>query len=104
MHCPECHNTVEIISTSDSIRKELDKVDKSMLLPKIEFSLLHEINKSENARPKEIAQELDCSYQLVGWKAKKLDEDKQLLLREKTENKRRIYKLTEDAKTIYFNK
>ena len=104
MQCPECHNTVEIISTSDSIRKELDKVDKSILLPKIEFSLLHEINKSENARPKEIAQELDCSYQLVGWKAKKLDEDKQLILRKETENKRRIYKLTEDAKTIYFKK
>ena len=103
MQCPECHNTVEIISTSDSIRKELDKVDQSVLLPKIEYSLLHEINKSNNARPKEIAQELDCSYQLVGWKAKKLAEDKQLLLRTGPKT-RRVYKLTEDAKTIYFKK
>lgn len=102
MKCPECHSPVKVVSTSEKIRTKLDKIDKSVLLPKMDFSLLHEINKEDQVRPKEVAQELDCSYQLIMWKAKKLDENSQLVSREDDKNNKRVYKLTEKAKNTYF--
>jgi hypothetical protein len=103
MLCPECHNPVRIISTSETIQSELQKIDQSKLLPAIELSILSEINKAEkDLRPKEIAEELDCSHQLIGWKAKKLDEDKELIVRVDLENGKRVYRLTEKARDDYF--
>ncbi|MBD1892234.1 MarR family transcriptional regulator [Coleofasciculus sp. FACHB-SPT9] len=103
MKCPECYSPVEIISTSERLKAEIKKIDDSKLLPPIDFSLLHELNKSgKSLRPKEVAEELDCSYQLIAWKAKKLDEEKELIIRVKIENGKTVYELTEKAKDDYF--
>ena len=103
MKCPNCHSPIKVFSNSDSIKEELEKIDNAKLLPDVELGILYEVRKSEKRlKPKEIAQELDCSYQLVGKRAKKLDEDKELLLRDE-ENGQRVYKLTEKAKEDYFS-
>lgn len=104
MLCPECHNPVNIVSNSETIQLELEKIDKSKLLPPIELSILYEINKTEKPlKAKEIAEELDCSYQLIGKRAKKLNEEKELIFRIKVEGNKVVYKLTEKAKDDYFN-
>lgn len=102
MKCPECHFPIKIISISDRIKSKLDRIDKSLLLPDIEFSLLHEINKEGKVRPKDVSEELDCSYQLIMWKAKKLDQNSNLINRQDDENNKRVYTLTEKAKKMYF--
>jgi len=102
MKCPSCQNLVKVIATSETIEAELSRIDNAKLLPEVELGILHEIHKSEKLlKPKEIAEELDCSYQLVGWRAKKLDETKGLILRE-DETGQRVYKLTDRAKEDYY--
>lgn len=65
---------------------------------------MYEINKTEKPlKAKEIAEELDCSYQLIGKRAKKLNEEKELIFRIKVEGNKVVYKLTEKAKDDYFN-
>jgi energy-coupling factor transporter ATP-binding protein EcfA2 len=104
MKCPECFSPVEIVSTSDRLQAEIKKIDDSKLLPAIDFSFLYELNKAgKSLRPKEVAEELDCSYQLIAWKAKKLDEEKELIIRVKIENGKTVYELTEKAKDDYFS-
>lgn len=104
MLCPECRSPVEVVSTSETIKERLEKIEQSKLLPGVELSILYELSKTEKAlRPKEIAEELDCSYQLIGWKAKKLDEDKELIVRMDLENGKRVYSLTEKARSEYFD-
>lgn len=104
MHCPECQCIVKVVSISETIQKDIEKIDASKLLPPLEYSILHELNKSENPlRPKEIAEELDCSHQLIGKKAKLLDENKKLLERSSDKYGHRIYKLTTKALTTYFS-
>lgn len=104
MKCPECQYPVEILSNAETLKEEIKKIDNSKLLPPIEYSILYELNNSETPpRAKEIAEELDCSYQLIGAKAKKLDENKGLINREWDEYSRRIYILTENALKDYFS-
>lgn len=103
MLCPECHSPVKITPISNTIKRDIEKINKSKLLHPIEYSILHEINQSEiPLRAKEIAEELDCSYQLVGKKAKKMDEDMDLLDRIKDGSNNRVYCLTPKAQSEYF--
>lgn len=103
MHCPECQSLVSIVSTSDSIQKDLERIDSKNLLPNIEYTILYEINKAgKPLRPKEVAEELDCSHQLIGKKAKILDENRKLLIRSTDSSGNRIYSLTEKSIKIYF--
>ena len=103
MHCPECKGVVKVVSISKSIEKELKQIDESKLLHPVEYSILLELNKSDiPLRAKEIAEELDCSYQLIAFKAKILDNDKKLLTRFIDNNGNRVYKLTEKAYDTYF--
>lgn len=102
MKCPDCQSPVKVISNSETIEAELSRVDNAKLLPDVELGIIYEIHKSEKPlKPKEIAEELDCSHQLVGWRAKKLDESKGLISRE-GEPGQRVYKLTNRAKDDYF--
>lgn len=104
MRCPECQSIVKIVSISDTIQKDIEKIDASKLLHPIEYSILHELNKLDRPlRPKEIAEELDCSHQLVGQKAKILDEEKSLLERDVDKSGNRVYKLTNKALITYFS-
>lgn len=102
MKCPDCQNPVKVIANSEAIEAELSRVDNAKLLPDVELGILYEIHKSEKPlKPKEIAEELDCSHQLIGWRAKKLDETKGLISRE-GEVGQRVYKLTDRGKEDYF--
>lgn len=102
MKCPDCQSLVKVISNSETIEAELSRVDNAKLLPDVELGILYEIHKSEKSlKPKEIAEELDCSHQLVGSRAKKLDESKGLISRE-DESGQRVYRLTKRAKNDYF--
>ena len=108
MKCPNCQSPVKVISNSENIQVELSRIDNAKLLPVVDLGILHEIhkheiyNKSEKfLKPKEIAEELDCSYQLIGRRAKNLDESKGLISREE-ESGQKVYKLTDAAKNDYF--
>ena len=104
MKCPSCQSPVKVVPNSETLKLELSRVDNAKLLSDVDFGIIHEINKSENSlKPKEIAEELDCSYQLIGGRAKKLDESKGLISRENQfKSGQRIYKLTDKAKEDYF--
>ncbi len=102
MRCPDCQSPVRVISNSETIETELSRVDNAKLLPEVELGILYEIHKSEKSlKPKEIAEELDCSHQLVGRRAKKLDESKGLIFRD-DESGQRVYRLTDKAKNDYY--
>jgi len=104
MKCPDCQHPVKVIANSETIEAELSRVDNTKLLPDVELGILYEVHKSEKPlKPKEIAEELDCSHQLIGWRAKKLDETKGLISRE-GETGQRVYKLTDRAREDYFPK
>ena len=102
MRCPDCQSPVKEISTADSLRSELERIDNAKLLPEIEIGIMHEMHKTEKPmKAKEIAEELDCSYQLIGKRAKKLDETLGLVARQ-GESAQRVYSLTNKAKQDYF--
>lgn len=101
MKCPACGTPVQILSNAEQLRGELEKLDKSKLLPPLMLSILHEVNNATRMRAKEIGQELDRSYQMVGRQAKKLDEEHGLLNR-KPDGPSRVYELTDKAKEQYF--
>lgn len=80
--CNTCGNHVEIMSISDSIKTKIQSIDTSKLLPTPELKIIQELLKSEEAMSaREIAQEIDYSGQLIGWRGKKLDEDKNYVKR-----------------------
>ena len=72
------------------------------MLPLPEVKILQELQHSDDELyAKEIAQEVDYSGQLIGWRAKKLDEKHELVKREKEEGKPYKYKLTEKGKDFF---
>ncbi|EJL6369801.1 MarR family transcriptional regulator [Vibrio cholerae] len=103
MRCNECQSEVKVKSVSDDIKTELDKIDKSKLLPAIDLGLLHELNSSnEKMYARDISEELDISSHLIAKRAKKLDEDKGLIDRDRTESLIR-YSISKKAIDEYFN-
>ena len=87
-------------------KNPFNSIKQENLLPEIELDILHTLSQSSDTDlyATRIAQELDCSYQLVGQRASKLQE-KQLL--EKDDKmvdgtNRKIYKITPKAESIYF--
>lgn len=104
MRCIECQSPVQIASVSETIQDELEKIDKSKLLPKIEFSLLYELHKNEEPMyAREIAEELDVSSNLIAARGRRLDEKYGFVKRERN-GQIYAYSITEKAKTEYFNK
>ncbi|KUJ54898.1 hypothetical protein [Chryseobacterium aquaticum] len=102
--CNNCSSPVEIKSISEKIAKEISAIDQNKFLPAPELKIIQELLKSnEPLYAKEIAQEIDYSGQLIGWRGKKLAEDHNYVtrLREK-EGTPYKYKLTENGKR-YFN-
>lgn len=102
MNCIDCHNPVKVISVSESIKDDLERIENSKLLPTTEFTILYELNKSNKPLfAKDIAEELDSSSQLIAKRAKNLDEQKGLIKREK-KGQLLKYDITEKAKDLYF--
>jgi predicted AAA+ superfamily ATPase len=103
MRCNECQSEVKVKSVSDDIKKELDKIDKSKLLPSIELGLMHELNSSnEKMYARDLSEELDISSYLIAKRAKKLDEEKGLIDRDRTEQLIK-YSISRKAVDEYFN-
>ena len=103
MKCPKCYATLEIELIAEELKEELNNIDSTLLLPKIEYSILFELNKHPNGVfARDIAEELDVSYQLIGKKAKKMDNEKHLIQRQNFKG-RTLYMIDEDAKNKYFN-
>ena len=77
-------------------------VQSELLLPKTELGILQALHTEGDAqRPAYIAAELDCSYQLVGKRAVRL-EDRGLVTRSKDDANNRFIQITDIAESTYF--
>ena len=104
MKCVECQTPVKVTSVSENIKEELDKIDKSKLLPKVDFSILYELHKNEDPLfAREIAEELDVSSYLIAARGKRLDERYGYVKRVHN-GQIYAYSISEKAKKEYFNK
>lgn len=101
--CNICSSPVETKSISETITKEIESIDKTKFLPIPELKIMQELLKSdESLYAREIAQEIDYSGQLVGWRGKKLAEDHNYItrIREK-EGASYKYKLTSEGSRYF---
>lgn len=104
MRCIECQSPVKIVSVSENIKSELDQINKSKLLPKIEFSILYELQKSDEPMyAREIAEELDVSSNLIAARGRRLAEKYGFISRVHN-GQIYAYSITEKAKLEYFDK
>ncbi|WP_287597029.1 winged helix-turn-helix domain-containing protein [Thermomonas sp.] len=101
MQCPKCRGDVNVTNLSLKYESELRKVSDQILLGRTELGILSALNGEDDPlRPKDIAAELDCSYQLIGRRAKGLEE-RDLIVRDR-DGGQRIYRITEMAQDAYF--
>ncbi|MCC8359712.1 hypothetical protein [Salinimicrobium sediminilitoris] len=93
--CNKCQSKVIIETLSDDIKDQIDRIDKNKMLPIPEVKILKELQNSDTELyARDIAQEVDYSGQLIGWRAKKLDEQHNLISRKKEAGKTYKYILT----------
>jgi DNA-binding HxlR family transcriptional regulator len=104
MRCPKCNaGTCRVTNLSRKYAAELEAVNLELLLPKTELGILQTLDAGQaRMRAGEIAEELDCSHQLIGRRGKHLEERK-LVVRDVDEDGRRTYELTSFAKDSYFD-
>ena len=104
MLCPSCKSGFcEITNLSKKYEATLKEVDPSLILPATELGILEALYVEEREMvAAEIAGELDCSYQLIGKRARNLDE-RGLVDRERNDKGRRIFQLTDEARNEYFD-
>lgn len=103
MKCNKCGTGIcRVTNLSRKYESELKAVSRELLLPRTELGILQTLETTEQPmRAGEIAEEMDCSHQLIGRRAKNL-EDRKLVSRDTGEDGRRNYSLTELAKKNYF--
>lgn len=103
MLCPHCkQGRCELVNLSRKYERLIKSVADENLLPDTELGILktlHDERKSMFAR--EIATQLDCSYQLVGRRGRHLAE-RDLVSRRENEKGRRIFEITSTAQEVYF--
>ena len=101
--CPVCkEGKCKIINLSRKYEQLIKKVAPESLLPETELGILktlHDYRKDMFA--KEIAAELDCSHQSVGKRGEILA-DRDLVVRTENDRGRRIFQISENAETVYF--
>jgi len=104
MHCPVCRSGVcTVTNLSRKYESILNAVEPNLLLPKTEIDILQTLSQeAEPLRPGAIAEELDCSYQLVGKRGKILEE-RGLIDRGQNDEGSRVFSLTDSAKNAYFS-
>ena len=102
MQCPRCKTGVcEVVNISRKYAATLERVDDDALLPRVEIGIIHTLGTEE--RPlyaAEVAGELDCSYQLIGKRARFLS-DRGLVDRSTDKQNRRTLTVTPRARDIY---
>lgn len=99
--CPSCRNgKCSIVMISQKYSELINSLDKELLLPKTELGIVKSLLcESESMTASQIAEELDCSYQLVGKRARNLKSRE--LLTKAEDGGRTIYELTERAVSVY---
>jgi DNA-binding MarR family transcriptional regulator len=104
MRCPACQKgTCVVVNLSRKYEPMLKGIQDELLLPKTELGILQTLrSEDEPKRPAFVAAELDCSYQLVGKRAIKLEE-RGLVKRLRDEHDHRILEITTLAKDSYFS-
>lgn len=104
MLCPQCKKgTCVLVNLSRKYERLIRSVSDENLLPDTELGILktlHDERKSMFA--KEIAAQLDCSYQLVGKRGRTLAE-RDLVSRGENEKGRRVFEITTIAQKVYFD-
>lgn len=101
--CNICSSPVEIKSISEKISHEIASIDQNKFLPTPELKIIQELLKSEEPLfAREIAQEIDYSGQLIGWRGKKLAEEYNYVIRlREKEGASYKYKLTDEGKKYF---
>jgi DNA-binding MarR family transcriptional regulator len=104
MMCPKClEGTCQVINLSKKYEAMLNSIDSELLLPRTELGILQTLRTEKTPMfAAEIAEDLDCSYQLVGKRGKILA-DRGLVERTENEQGRRLFELTETAEKKYFS-
>ncbi|MCD4722965.1 MAG: hypothetical protein K8S13_24370 [Desulfobacula sp.] len=111
MMCKQCGQKSCEIEELVTQNKKILQIESDAKLPEVELRMLSTIHEKQNdfdpLFPKDIAGEVDCSYQLVGQRMKKLKKEKfDLVYYEKKPDHsgrfRKAYKLTKKAEGTYF--
>jgi DNA-binding MarR family transcriptional regulator len=105
MQCPNCKVGVcRIINLSKKYERLLQSIEPELLLPKTELGILQTLKTEKDALyARQIAEELDCSYQLIGKRGKILKQ-RGLVNRNPDEQGRPQFSITDEANELYFNK
>lgn len=103
MLCPDCQKgQCQVVNLSKKYGDLIQKVSKDSLLPKTELGMLKTLHDERTTMfAKQIAAELDCSYQLIGKRGKILSE-RELVERDENVKGRRTFKISKEAEELYF--
>jgi len=104
MLCIACkEGTCKVINLSKKYENLINEISDESLLPQTELGILKTLHDERREMfAKEIASELDCSYQLVGRRGKNLA-DRNLVGRDENDQGRRVFKIGQNAEEIYFS-
>lgn len=103
--CPECRGsgTCKIFSLADDFKKEVAALDTKLMLEPIELKILECLEDEDRPmRAGEIAPLIDTTFQLVGKRTSKLNEQG-LIEKRKDFNGHSVSTMTERAKATYFS-
>ena len=104
MFCPTCRQgKCEI----EPVTVEMTTIPDNNLIPEFDISLLNTLKIEEPQYPTSLAQELDCTYQKASKRAIKLKDlglvSSDKLILNSSLGERTYYRLTNEARTLYFN-
>ncbi len=102
MMCPKCRvGTCQVVNLSKKYQDVLARIKPELLLPSTELGILETLfSEKRKLYAREIAEELDCSHQLIGRRTR-IMEQRGLVDRVK-EKQTRVYSLTAQAQSDYF--
>ncbi|MDV6375684.1 hypothetical protein [Deinococcus arenicola] len=104
MKCPKCKTGYcTVTNLSKKYSEMLKSIDNELLLPSVDLGILQILHDDKDAKfAADIAEELDCSYQMVGKRSKLLDQ-KGFISRSDASQGRRTFEITGQARDIYFS-
>jgi hypothetical protein len=105
MLCPKCKGgTCKVVNLSRKYQNILAGIEPELLLPKTELGILQTLKSEQKPLyAQDIAEELDCSYQLIGRRGKNLTE-RMLVIRDEDTQGRRQFSITPLAEKQYFER
>ena len=103
MLCTQCkEGYCKVVNLSRKYEQLIRAVAEEDMLPGTELGILKTLHDERRRMfAKEIASELDCSYQLIGKRGRNLSE-RQLVDREENEKGRRVFQIRKTAEEMYF--